>query len=222
MKQRPPLGLPPRCRVDDPRRSRPRRRAHTSRKRRSRAERPSAVGLSTGIAPITCVDLDRFRYIGYISDMHRESISCGAPALRPGASAPAARFFKARCGGFGPRGRRMRRGNVRAAILLLLEEEPRNGYQVMQEIEQRSRGRLAPEPGLGLPGVPAARRRGADPRRVARRRQRVRAHRRGPQPTSRRTASGSAARGSWPARACPRACASSSSWRCRSASRRAR
>jgi DNA-binding PadR family transcriptional regulator len=45
----------------------------------------------------------------------------------------------------------MRRGNVRAAILLLLEEEPRNGYQVMQEIEQRSDGAWRPSPGSVYP-----------------------------------------------------------------------
>jgi len=64
-------------------------------------------------------------------------------------------FFKMRFGGpggmGGPRGRRMRRGNVRAAILLLLEEEPRNGYQVMQEIEQRSEGAWRPSPGSVYP-----------------------------------------------------------------------
>jgi DNA-binding PadR family transcriptional regulator len=63
--------------------------------------------------------------------------------------------FKMRFGGPGGpgfgRGRRMRRGNVRAAILLLLEEEPRNGYQVMQEIEQRSEGAWRPSPGSVYP-----------------------------------------------------------------------
>ena len=49
--------------------------------------------------------------------------------------------------GFGHRRRRMRRGDVRAAILLLLGEEPRNGYQVMQELEQRSDGAWRPSPG---------------------------------------------------------------------------
>jgi hypothetical protein len=34
--------------------------------------------------------------------------------------------------GFGPpRGPRARRGDVRAALLVLLAEEPRNGYQLM-------------------------------------------------------------------------------------------
>jgi DNA-binding PadR family transcriptional regulator len=54
--------------------------------------------------------------------------------------------------GFG-RGRRMRRGNVRAAILLLLSEEPRNGYQLMQELEQRSEGAWRPSPGSVYPAL---------------------------------------------------------------------
>ena len=47
----------------------------------------------------------------------------------------------------------MRRGNVRAAILLLLEEEPRNGYQVMQELEERSGGSWRPSPGSVYPAL---------------------------------------------------------------------
>lgn len=47
--------------------------------------------------------------------------------------------------GFGPRGHRRGRGragrgDVRAAIIALLAEEPRNGYQIIQEIEQRTDG----------------------------------------------------------------------------------
>jgi len=45
----------------------------------------------------------------------------------------------------------MRRGNVRAAILLLIEEGPLNGYQVMQEIEKRSDGAWRPSPGSVYP-----------------------------------------------------------------------
>jgi len=56
-------------------------------------------------------------------------------------------------GPFGHRRRRMRRGDVRAAILLLLEEEPRNGYQVMQELEQRSDGAWRPSPGSVYPAL---------------------------------------------------------------------
>jgi len=51
------------------------------------------------------------------------------------------------------RGRRVRRGNVRAAILLLLAEEPRNGYQVMQELETRSDGAWRPSPGSVYPAL---------------------------------------------------------------------
>ncbi|MBV9471338.1 MAG: helix-turn-helix transcriptional regulator, partial [Solirubrobacterales bacterium] len=50
----------------------------------------------------------------------------------------------------GGRGR-ARRGEVRTALLLLLAEEPRNGYQLMQEIEQRSGGRWRPSPGSVYP-----------------------------------------------------------------------
>jgi DNA-binding PadR family transcriptional regulator len=56
--------------------------------------------------------------------------------------------------GFGPpRGPRARRGDVRAAILVLLREEPRNGYQLMQEIEQRSDGVWRPSPGSVYPAL---------------------------------------------------------------------
>jgi DNA-binding PadR family transcriptional regulator len=49
--------------------------------------------------------------------------------------------------------RRMRRGDVRAAILVLLDEGPRNGYQVMQEIERRSEGAWRPSPGSVYPAL---------------------------------------------------------------------
>jgi DNA-binding PadR family transcriptional regulator len=61
--------------------------------------------------------------------------------------------------GFGPghggphrRGRRSR-GDVRAAILLLLEEQPRNGYGLMQEVEQRSSGAWRPSSGSVYPAL---------------------------------------------------------------------
>lgn len=50
----------------------------------------------------------------------------------------------------GGRGRR-RRGDVRTAVLILLAEEPRNGYQLMQTIEERSGGRWRPSPGSMYP-----------------------------------------------------------------------
>jgi DNA-binding PadR family transcriptional regulator len=54
--------------------------------------------------------------------------------------------------GFGRRAR-MRRGDVRAALLVLLAEEPRNGYGLMQEIERRSGGAWKPSPGSVYPAL---------------------------------------------------------------------
>jgi DNA-binding PadR family transcriptional regulator len=58
-------------------------------------------------------------------------------------------------GGPGPfgRGPRARRGDVRTALLTLLAEEPRNGYQLMQEIERRSEGVWRPSPGSVYPAL---------------------------------------------------------------------
>ena len=60
---------------------------------------------------------------------------------------------------FGPfghdprRGGRMRRGDVRAAILALLVEKPYNGYQIIQEIERRSEGLWKPSAGSVYPAL---------------------------------------------------------------------
>jgi DNA-binding PadR family transcriptional regulator len=62
-------------------------------------------------------------------------------------------------GGFGPgggprgRGRKARRGDIRTAALLLLAEEPRNGYQIMQEVQERSDGVWRPSPGSVYPAL---------------------------------------------------------------------
>ena len=56
--------------------------------------------------------------------------------------------------GWGPhrhRRGRARRGDVRLALLRLLAEEPRNGYQLMQAIEERSEGLWRPSPGSVYP-----------------------------------------------------------------------
>jgi DNA-binding PadR family transcriptional regulator len=56
--------------------------------------------------------------------------------------------------GQGPgRGPRARRGDVRAAILALLREQPRNGYQIIQEIERRSGGLWRPSAGSVYPAL---------------------------------------------------------------------
>jgi DNA-binding PadR family transcriptional regulator len=62
----------------------------------------------------------------------------------------------------GPRGRgrgrghrhgpgRARRGNVRAAVLILLAERPMHGYEMIQEISERSGGWWRPSPGSVYP-----------------------------------------------------------------------
>jgi DNA-binding PadR family transcriptional regulator len=54
---------------------------------------------------------------------------------------------------FGRGGRKAKRGDVRAAILALLGEQPRNGYQVIQEIAERSQGGWKPSPGAVYPAL---------------------------------------------------------------------
>ncbi|WP_336659488.1 PadR family transcriptional regulator [Leucobacter sp. USHLN153] len=48
-------------------------------------------------------------------------------------------------------GSRMARGDVRAAVLALLAEEPMHGYQIIREIEQRSGGSWKPSAGSVYP-----------------------------------------------------------------------
>jgi DNA-binding PadR family transcriptional regulator len=49
------------------------------------------------------------------------------------------------------RGPRARRGDVRAAILDVLAEQPMNGYQIIQQIADRSGGAWKPSPGSVYP-----------------------------------------------------------------------
>lgn len=51
----------------------------------------------------------------------------------------------------GPGRGRARRGNVRAAVLLLLAEKPMHGYEIIQEITERSHGWWRPSPGSVYP-----------------------------------------------------------------------
>ncbi|RSN51850.1 PadR family transcriptional regulator [Actinomadura sp. WAC 06369] len=57
-----------------------------------------------------------------------------------------------RGGGRGGRGgRRTRRGNVRAALLALLAERPMHGYEMIQELDERTGGVWRPSPGSVYP-----------------------------------------------------------------------
>jgi DNA-binding PadR family transcriptional regulator len=51
------------------------------------------------------------------------------------------------------RGPKARRGDVRAAALALLSEGPRNGYQIIQEVAERSGGMWRPSPGSVYPAL---------------------------------------------------------------------
>jgi DNA-binding PadR family transcriptional regulator len=48
-------------------------------------------------------------------------------------------------------GRRAGRGDIRAAILVLLTEEPMHGYQIIQELTERTGGVWRPSPGSVYP-----------------------------------------------------------------------
>jgi DNA-binding PadR family transcriptional regulator len=56
-------------------------------------------------------------------------------------------------GGYGPghRGHRRKRGDVRTAILALLSERGMHGYEMIQELEERSGGRWRPSAGSIYP-----------------------------------------------------------------------
>jgi DNA-binding PadR family transcriptional regulator len=80
----------------------------------------------------------------------------------PGGFGPGGRHVPGPHGGpgdFGPwargrrRGSRAKRGNVRAAALALLAEEPMNGYQIIQQISERSGGLWQPSPGSVYPAL---------------------------------------------------------------------
>ncbi|MFD8999753.1 PadR family transcriptional regulator [Streptomyces sp. NPDC059582] len=69
----------------------------------------------------------------------------GGPGFGPGGPGP----WGGRGRG-GPRGR-ARRGDVRASILALLKDRPMHGYEMIQEIAERSGGAWKPSPGSVYP-----------------------------------------------------------------------
>jgi DNA-binding PadR family transcriptional regulator len=83
----------------------------------------------------------------------------GGPGFPPGPPGPPGPHMF----GFGPwfgepgrrgmRGPRAKRGDVRAAALALLAEEPMNGYQIIQAIGERSDGVWRPSPGSVYPAL---------------------------------------------------------------------
>jgi DNA-binding PadR family transcriptional regulator len=62
-------------------------------------------------------------------------------------------FGGGRRGRRGGPGRRARRGDVRAAALALLSERPMHGYEMIQELEERTDGVWRPSPGAVYPAL---------------------------------------------------------------------
>lgn len=77
------------------------------------------------------------------------------PGFGPGGFRAPGGPFGAFFGAGGPwgRGPKAKRGDVRAAILALLDDGPRNGYQIIQEINERSGGSWKPSPGAVYPAL---------------------------------------------------------------------
>jgi DNA-binding PadR family transcriptional regulator len=78
----------------------------------------------------------------------------------PGGPGPWGRGPHGRGGGRGQWGQgpwetatKARKGDVRAAILALLAEGPFNGYQIIQEVDERSGGLWRPSPGAVYPAL---------------------------------------------------------------------
>jgi DNA-binding PadR family transcriptional regulator len=83
---------------------------------------------------------------------HRHGPRGGGPfgGFGPGGFGPG--FGPAGRGGRrGGHGRRGRRGDVRAAILVLLAERPMHGYEIIQEVAERSQDLWKPSPGSVYP-----------------------------------------------------------------------
>ncbi|ADU01386.1 MULTISPECIES: PadR family transcriptional regulator [Mycolicibacterium] len=74
----------------------------------------------------------------------------GGGGFGPGSFGPGFGFGPGSRRGGGPRGR-SRRGDVRAAILTLLTDRPMHGYEMIQEINERSRQMWKPSPGSVYP-----------------------------------------------------------------------
>ena len=79
--------------------------------------------------------------------LHRAGRHHRGGPFGPGAFGRGFPFGPGFAGGF----RRAGRGDIRAAILALLAEKPMHGYQVIQELSERSGGAWRPSPGSVYP-----------------------------------------------------------------------
>jgi DNA-binding PadR family transcriptional regulator len=120
-------------------------------------------GHGHGHEPFNETDTDRQTGPGFPGRRDRYDRFGGAPRGRSGGRGrgreDAFGFGGGRHGGFGPpmfgRGPKRGRGDVRAAILALLVEEPMHGYQIITELTERSGGVWRPSPGSVYPTLQA-------------------------------------------------------------------
>lgn len=77
----------------------------------------------------------------------------GGRSSRPGPPPWVAGLFGLAQAESGQRGPRVRRGDVRSAILDVLREDAMNGYQVMSQIAERTGGAWKPSPGSVYPTI---------------------------------------------------------------------
>jgi DNA-binding PadR family transcriptional regulator len=69
----------------------------------------------------------------------------------PGFGPPFGPGMRGFSGPRGRRGRRTSRGDIRTAVLALVAEQPRHGYEIIQEIADRTGGAWRPSPGSVYP-----------------------------------------------------------------------
>lgn len=107
-------------------------------------------GTPWGWSGADCDPVSRLRRAGWFAAMSGSRRS--APAFGGWAAFPGAAFGGPwSAGGPGWRGTKARRGDVRAAILGVLADEALNGYQVIQQIAERTGGAWKPSPGSIYP-----------------------------------------------------------------------
>jgi len=143
----------------------PRRRHHSEgRGMRSRQRHPGMPGFGPqefGMGPEA--RLAPGAGLGHDGDFDDAGFA-GLPGFGPGFGAGFGPGFGGRGGfypappglrgrGYGRRGGRARRGDVRAAAIALLAQEPMNGYQIIQQISERSGGLWRASPGSVYPAL---------------------------------------------------------------------
>jgi DNA-binding PadR family transcriptional regulator len=112
---------------------------------RGRGRRPFPPG-TPPVPPPFAMD-DEGRPGPHAHHGHRARRHPFGPGFGPGFGPPGRGFPGPR----GRRGRRSARGDIRSAVLALVAERPRHGYEIIQEIGERTSGVWRPSPGSVYP-----------------------------------------------------------------------